>query len=175
MARTVPPIKTTKQKRSPDAFDLKLALMEYFRFTRQWVCVDECLLADVVADTGKTIIEVEVKVSKYDLLKGEERSRRKINKHKRFKVQWSTRGVPNMYYFCVPIELGDDALKYVEGLNPKYGVIVYDPNTKMVQMIKGAARLHSDYCGMLKHQIAKRCSAKIITLMQKQAKKREQG
>ena len=46
------------------AFDLKLALLDYFRFLRQWVCVDEFRGADVIADTGKDIIEVEVKVGK---------------------------------------------------------------------------------------------------------------
>jgi len=50
------------------AFDLKLALMQYFRFNRQWLCVDEFRGADIIADTGKEIIEVETKITKSDLI-----------------------------------------------------------------------------------------------------------
>lgn len=169
MARTIAPRPTPKK---PTAFDLKLALMEYFRFERQWICVDECLLADIVADSGKHIIEVEVKIDKYDLLKGEEKSRHKINKHRNYKEQWWKYNLPNKYYFCVPTELGNTAMEYAYKLNPKYGVITYDPAFSKLLIIKSARMLHEEYSKKHSHQIAKRCSAKIITLMQKQRKQK---
>ena len=39
------------------SFHLKLALLEYFRFERRWIAVDEFRKADVIADTGKKVIE----------------------------------------------------------------------------------------------------------------------
>lgn len=172
MARTVMAIVKKAPVPKPIAFDLKLALMEYFRFKRQWVCVDECLKADIVADSGKHIIEVEVKVSKHDLLKGEERKR---NKHRNYEEQWHGCKIPNKYYFCVPTELADIAVEYARKLNPKYGVIVYNPLTEEVFTIKPAQLLHDTYRERHSHQIAKRCSAKIITLMQNMKKQKRKG
>ena len=47
------------------AFDLKLGLLQYFRFKRGWVCVDEFRGADIIVDTGKDIIEIETKITKH--------------------------------------------------------------------------------------------------------------
>ena len=78
------------------AFEIKFALLSYFRFKRQWVCVDECMNADVVADTGKQIIEVEVKVSKSDLMQGEAK---KEWKHDNYRHLRYGNYIPNKYYF----------------------------------------------------------------------------
>ena len=153
------------------AFDLKLALLEYFRFIRQWVCVDECMDADVIADTGKQIIEVEVKISRQDLLKGEEKKKWKHNWYRDALPNASN--VPNKYYFCVPKVLQDIAIEYATSLNPKYGVIIYDHETLSIEVIKSAHILHGNYHSNHRYQIAKRTSAKIITMMQKEnARKR---
>jgi hypothetical protein len=157
---------------SPTAFDLKLALMEYFRFKRQWVCVDECLNADIVADSGKCIVEVEVKVSRYDLLNGEAKKR---NKHQNYEQQWYGYSIPNKYYFCVPADLRADAIEYAHKLNPKYGVIIYDSHTRDVLTVKSALMLHKEYKGKHSHQIAKRCSSKLVTLMQQERDRRANG
>jgi len=163
-------IKTTKTAPTkPTAMDLKLALLVYFRFKRQWICVDECMQADVIADTGKHIVEVEVKVSRQDLLRGEEKKR---NKHLNYELQWYKYSIPNKYYFCVPIELKDTAIEYVYKLNPRYGVMVFDPEDKSVITVKSALILRTDYNEKHRHEIAKRASCKLITLMQKEHARR---
>ena len=106
------------------SFELKLALLDYFRFERQWVSVDEFRGADVIADTGKKIIEVEVKISKNDLVNGE---RYKVLKHLLYGEGKSCRRChPNEYYFCVPDCFIDDAQEVIEKIgNPKYGIIAF--------------------------------------------------
>ena len=105
--------------------EIKYALMWYLRFKRQWLCASECMDNDVMAITDKDIIEVEIKVSKYDLWKGEARK----SKHKRmlepsvgFRMY-----MPNRFYICIPIVLEEEAKLWVEQINKKYGIIRYSP------------------------------------------------
>lgn len=149
-------------------FDIKLAVMEHFRFKKQWICVDECLHADVIADSGKRIVEVEVKVTREDLIRGEAK---KAHKHQNYDLQFYKSFIPNLYYFCVPYELKDVAVEYAAKLNPKYGVMYYSPATGNVITVKRARALHKEYSEKHRHQIAKRCSCKLITLMQKENEK----
>ena len=104
------------------AFELKLAVLEYYRFGSQCVSVDEFNGADVVADTGKEIIETEVKLSKSDL-----RADRRKHKHGAY---WAGHAYhrchPNKFLFCVPMDLVEDAREMVAALNPKYGIIGFD-------------------------------------------------
>ncbi len=104
--------------------------MCYFRFKRQWICASECLNGDVMAITDKGVIEVEIKISKYDLWKGEA----KKGKHKRNYEQMSDEYkecyknfAPNRFYICVPRDMREEAKKWVEATNKKYGVIQYHP------------------------------------------------
>ena len=164
------------------AFDLKLALLEYFRFNRQWVCIDELRLADVVADTGKDIIEVEIKISKGDLVNKECRK----TKHQFYCVGQQYCGLhPNKFYFCVPESLVEFAMEMCLKLNPKYGVIAFNPyvfkrhiqwNNKIphrecLRMARTGKRLHESYTNHLR-AIAMRTSSKIITLMGTQFQQR---
>jgi hypothetical protein len=161
------------------SFHLKLALLEYFRFERQWVAVDEFLQADVVADTGKKVIEVEVKVAKYDLCHAEKRK----PKHHAYRDGRQYGCHPNEFYFCVPDTLQADAEKVIEKLNPKYGLILfYDQHllsrlergagagmlADYLSVVKRAKKLHTGYPEKQVTRIAKRCSAKNITFMQQQ-------
>jgi len=160
------------------SFDLKLALLQYYRFKRQWVCVDEFDGMDVVADTGKHIIEVEVKVSRQDLLRGESN---KKWKHDNYKQLHHVNYIPNKYYFCVPCCLEKDALKYAHELNPKYGVIVFDNlsfedyiyrtgllprHEDSLKTVRVAHVLHGNYKQKNSWLIAKRASSKLITMME---------
>ncbi len=162
------------------AFELKLAILEYYRFRNQCVTVDEFNGADVIADTGREIIEIEVKVSKSDLVNGEQRKQRK---HALYRLgrSWA-RCHPNKFMFCVPIALIETAKEVIAELNPKYGIIAFDteqfkhivaagytPYTmKCLCVIKRAGRLHTNYSDRQTRLIAKRTSAKLITLMQNQ-------
>jgi hypothetical protein len=159
------------------AFDLKLGLLQYFRFKRQWICVDECQRADILADTGKEIIEVEVKITKYDLINGEKKKHRK---HENYKTGrgWCC---PNKFLFCVPEKLVNDALSLAKEINEKYGVIGFDTElfekrlsegyipsqAAYIRIAKSAKKLHESYPNSTRWEIAKRASASLITVKQK--------
>lgn len=165
----VPPAEKNTPCRKVTAMDIKLALLKHFRFKRQWIAVDECLDADVVADAGNYIVEVEVKVSKQDLLKGEAA---KAWKHQNYDLQFYVKRIPNKYYFCVPVSLQKVAVEYAAKLNPKYGVIVFDPEDRFILTVKSAMLLHGGYSKFHSHQIAKRASCKAITMMEKEHKRK---
>ncbi|MCK5604256.1 hypothetical protein KAR91_20375 [Candidatus Pacearchaeota archaeon] len=165
------------------AFELKLAVLEYYRFGSQCVAVDEFNGADVIADTGKDIIEIEVKVDKSDLRNGERRKQRKHALYRQGRP-WA-QCHPNKFMFCVPIELIETAKEVVAELNPKYGIIAFDTNQfihtieagytlyiyECLCVIKRAGKLHTNYDARQTRLIAKRASAKLITLMQHQHKR----
>ena len=162
------------------SFDLKLALLQYFRFKRQWVCVYEFQGADIIVDTGKEIIEVETKITKSDLINGE---RRKARKHQLYKHGHSYQFChPNKFMFCVPETMVDIALGWAKEINEKYGVIGFDTETfenrtngipeggdwgwhcQYLRIAKSAKSLHTNYNEKLRWAIARRTSAKIASL-----------
>ena len=115
------------------ALDIKHALMWYFRFKRQWICASECLDNDVMAITNKDIIDVEVKINKYDLWNGEA----KKSKHRLYKnaPNWFHLYHGNRFYICVPVYLEEEAKKWVEETNKKYGIILYNPDLHFTMSI----------------------------------------
>jgi len=167
------------------AFDLKLALLQYYRFRRQCVCVSEYLNADIVADSGKEIIEIEVKISLYDLLNGEKRKRKHI--HYRNGRGWG-RLSPNRYSFCVPEQLVDTALEYIKELNPKYRLIAFNSDRfysnlrnnriwqpyEYLRVCKSPKKLHEEYYPH-KWEMAKRASSEVARSYYNQFKKRLEG
>lgn len=167
-------------KNKATAFDLKLALLKYYRFKRQWLCVDEFRGADIIVDTGREIIEAEVKVTKSDLINGE---KKKAWKHQSYNVGGSyNRNRPNKFLFCVPERLVVDALEWANDLNSNYGVMGFNEETFMagvrdnavywlacncfLRTAKSAKSLHKNYNNDLRWAIAKRTSAKIVSLME---------
>lgn len=111
----------------PNSLIIKTSLMSYFRFKRQWLCVDELKtgyneLADVVVDTGTDVREIEIKCDKYDLWKGEAKKR----KHNTIFFRQI-----NTFYLCVPTELVEEGLKWIEATNSKYGLIEF--NSKLLE------------------------------------------
>jgi len=169
------------------AFDLKLALLQYFRFRRQCICVDEFHGADIIADTGKEIIEIEVKVTKNDLINGE---KKKARKHQNYKLGHSFLLLkPNKFLFCVPEFLVEAALALANDINENYGVIAFDAkrlerkikdnsavysqaSNYFLRMAKSAKKLHEGYSPDLRWSIAKRASAKLTSQMMYSFKKR---
>lgn len=151
------------------ALKIKHALMSYFRFRRQWLCASECLCADVLAITDKDIIEVEIKISKSDLWHGEA----KKNKHNYYKNEnpsWFDRYHANKFYVCVPKNLLEEAKKWVEATNKKYGVIEYDDDVATANSIfiaKSAATLHETKKENLERSIMMRVCTENIGLIQK--------
>lgn len=142
---------------------IKTCLMKYWRFKRRYICVDEIGRepADILVDTGKTMIEIEIKISKSDLWNGEARKR----KHK---LDDTKRGC-NQFYLCVPTELIDEGKKWIDQTNPKYGLIEFDTKLlekgyyhwyKYLSFIKKPKKLNNKYNMYYKNQIPLRlCSA----------------
>jgi len=163
----------------PKSKDLKVAVLSHFRFGRQCICIDEFNGADVIVDTGTEIIEVEIKVTKSDLVGGE---KFKALKHKLYALGRAyARCHPNRYLFCVPTHLLEDALDWAEELNLKYGVMSFDTSGferrlnfdrslragDLIRTARRAKKLHEEYSMKQRWKIAKRATSKVITLLEK--------
>lgn len=159
--------------------DLKLALMQYYRFNYGYICTTEFRGADIIADTGKEIIEVEVKISKEDLIEGEKAKKIKHFLYERGKGK--NRLHPNKFLFCVPDYLTEDALTWAKTLNSNYGVIQFNTkdflrclernafswmnNNCYLTIIRSAKKLHEKYDPKLIWDIAKRVTSEATNLM----------
>ena len=142
---------------------LKHSLMSYFRYKRQWVCADEVYsgvyLADILVDTGTWTMEVEVKVTKSDLLHGEKRKGwYNRNKHDHWPI-----GRANKFALCVPKNLKETAEQWIEQTNKKYGLFVYVDKkyvTDKIWVRQTARSLHSEYGNVnFKQKILRRLSS----------------
>lgn len=159
--------------------DLKLALMHYYRFNYGYVCAEECVKADILVDTGKEIIEVEVKIGKGDLIEGE---KAKALKHIAYiREQSYRRCYPNKFLFCVPTELVNEAVVWANRLNVNYGVIEFDSkgfqraieynniswmnNNCYLVIRKSAKKLHENYDERIRFLLARRASSQCVNLM----------
>lgn len=146
------------------ALKIKHAVMCYFRFDRQWLCASECLNSDVLAITDKGIIEVEIKISKYDLWKGEA----KKDKHKFPPQHWGYYSNPNKFYICVPYDLLEEAKKWVEVTNKKYGIIQHYDKAHYscsISVVKKAQAIHSEPAKILEGKIMMRVCSENIGLL----------
>lgn len=147
------------------ADQIKLEILSYFRFKRGWITVDEFQGADIIADTGKEIIEVEIKVSRYDLTKNE--PKKQFKHHSLHHTSRYQKLTPNRFFFCTPEKLQQTTLETIEILNPDYGLITFYENTpNYLLTTKQAKRLHHCYDDSLRYKIALRTSSKLITLLQ---------
>ena len=156
------------------ALQIKYALMWYYRFTRQCICASECDANDVMVFNDKTVIDIEVKISKHDLWQGEA----KKEKHKIYKNSTSllVKFMPNKFYICVPVCLEEEAKRWADETNPKYGVIRYRPGCYVKWAISIAKKAKSLRCGNypgLKQDIMRRVCAENIGLIGKMIKKEE--
>ena len=85
---------------------IKEALMHYLRFKRGWVCADEVysgnFIGDIVIDSGKWTMEIEIKTSKSDLIIGEKKKTTSWNgRGKRKHDEWHI-GRNNKFDVFVP-------------------------------------------------------------------------
>ncbi len=106
---------------------LKTSLLYYYRFKRGYLCSDEVYStygqkADILIDTGKSVYEIEIKTNKADLYKEKKKA-----KHKNADEVYSTsRYTVNKFSLCVPSDLVPFAKKWIQEVNPKYGLIEFD-------------------------------------------------
>jgi hypothetical protein len=111
--------------------------MSFYRFKKGYLCCSELSysqgIADVIAinDITGEVIEIEIKISKSDLLN---ESKHKKEKHQKF-VEAALYDetsdpiiCPNKFYFAVPSYLIDDTKEYCLATNKDYGVLEFDCN-----------------------------------------------
>lgn len=164
------------------SYDLKLALLQYYRFKRQYICVDEFEGADVIIDTGKEVIEVEVKMTKSDLIHGEAKKEARRSKHWWYKNVNAGGNTPNKFMLCIPEFLVDVTKQWVNKTNIGYGIIACNTERiakiqedhyghwwwDQIRIAKSAKTLNSSYDDRLRWRIAKRAASSLINLMCKQ-------
>jgi hypothetical protein len=124
---------------------------------------------DVMVIAKRGIIEVEVKLSRSDLWTGEE----KKDKHKRYKqnIEYGSCNwyIPNFFYIGVPPELNEDAFKWVNSVNERYGVIVCKEREFIPYELifyKHAELLKSNFDIEMKEKIMKRVCSENIGLIE---------
>lgn len=135
-------------KASMTTAKIKAEALAWLRFVKMMpiVCTEVGTWnADVFGCSPTTSIEVEVKVSRSDLLA---EFRNKKAKHSVYSnANGTLRSVPNYLYYMVPKELEEDALEIVGRESPKSGVIVFDDSDghlagKNSKIVKSATKLH---------------------------------
>lgn len=142
--------------------------MSYFRFDRQWFCVDECLEKDILVKTNTGILEVELKISKSDLIQGEKRKAKKHSKYKNLECikDWAKIYYPNKFAFCVPEFLEKDALNLIEELNNNYGLYLLINGTSRIVTKKTPKNLHNKEPKHLIEAMYMRASSSIINKLE---------
>lgn len=153
---------------------IKGALLHYFRFKRGWVPATEVTyglsIADVMVYNAVEIIEIEVKISKGDLLK------EAVDENKKFKhgFSFSTGHYkkPNKFFFCVPTELVDITIEIAKEINNNYGVLEYIHKEQRrlkdrIRVRKNAKILHTEYHKDICNYINKRLTSEICNMYEK--------
>lgn len=163
---------------------IKASLLSYYRFKRGYICVDECQctsyeISDILVDTGKAILDIEIKISKSDLIRGEARKKKHEYYKKVEKFPYAgKRRHPNKFFICVPENLKEVAIQWVEETNKNYGIIIYTPPKEFryqrldfeynLQFIKHAKSFNSCYDKeYFQEVIAKRLTSAYINNKQK--------
>lgn len=144
----------TKKKPKLNSPFIKLQLMKYFRFDRNFIFVcSECInKSDISALNDSYLVEVEIKTSKTDFLREfSGKSKNKTRKHTALnsgEKPYKSYIIPNYYYFCVTPELKDFVQEYLQehGLN-KYGILVCGEKRvygqrSCIYSIKTAKKIH---------------------------------
>lgn len=150
-----------------DSTQIKKSLLNYFRFNRGYACADEVLnggfLSDIMIDSDTWTMEIEIKISKHDLITGELKKTTGWNGTGKNKHEEWTIDRSNKFALCVPEYLIETAEKWIEETNPKYGLFVYMENEYFrncnIWIKKSARLLHNKYDIKFKHIMLKRLSS----------------
>ena len=97
--------------------------------------------ADVLGINEAKMIEIEVKISKSDLLNDIKKYKHQNYNGTQYGSQWQKRWIPTHFYYAVPSELIQDCKEYLEKHKlDKYGII----NTAVFSVEKRAQWLHKN-------------------------------
>lgn len=144
------------------ALHIKHALLFYFRYERQRLCATEFEGMDVVVHDGFEVHEIEVKISKYDLWKGEAKKRKHGPASNSCFGTIGYHAKPDRFSVAVPNELLEEAEKWVQATNPKYGILLFQ-NGVTICVRKSAKRLTSRVPGYPGQDWTKRISMRVCS------------
>lgn len=138
------PIKTSDK--------IKLALMKFMRFSNQYtaVCTEGVRNADVSGIKDNKLIEVEIKISKSDFKNELKHKKWKHEEYANPKEHLQASGgqheIPNKFYFCVPIDMEEWALKELEKINIKYGLLIWEDcgGIGWIRQRRSAMHIHAE-------------------------------
>lgn len=134
-------------------------LMGWFRFGKQYHYVAREVgefASDILASNGRTVVEVEIKVSKSDFRADWKKDKHRIYK-KRIHVHTHTypngykikydQPIPNQFYFACPGSMKKFAIEQVKTKQPEYGIIILEDSSestelKKLKVIKRAKFMH---------------------------------
>lgn len=141
------------------SYQLKAALMWYWRYKRNIICAPELHNGDVVNYDIPFIHEIEIKISKSDLWNGEARKDKHIS-YANGKYRWGTQGMPNKFSVCVPNRLIDTAKDWVKSTNKKYGIIsLVGDNPYDVWIIESAKYIHKEIDKRFSYSLLRKLSS----------------
>lgn len=146
---------------------IKLELMKFLRFQKQYdcVCSEGVNNADISAIKNNKLIEIEIKISKSDF---KNELKHKSSKHEKYKDMQALKNtdwmrIPNKFFFCVPQEMEEWALQEMEKINFKYGLIVYQEG--FIYVRRQAMHLHNDKLNIYTLvEFSKRITSELINL-----------
>ncbi len=161
---------------------IKTGLLCYYRFKcgAEGVATEVSTgigIADIVAiNRDHEVIEVEVKVSKSDL---KSEATKKEVKHillSNIKEVYGSGSFvnarPHRFYYCVPPEMEDSTIQFVNEFNPNYGVMVFNPTSipeESITIVKSSRKLHSnDVYEVYRTHILKRNSNELASKYRKE-------
>lgn len=146
---------------------MKIVVASHYRYTLgyKYVCT-EYEFMDVCACNGRSLIEIECKISKADLKK-----EIKKPKHLYYSGQKKSKYaiIPNKYYIAITKKMSEDeeVLDFIEKLNPNYGIITMS-NWRDMCFYKNAKTLKKEAVEeKIKEGIVARISSENLILRKK--------
>ena len=158
---------------------IKLQLMKYYRFDRQFTLVvsESINNADITALSDKLLIEVEVKISKEDFLKEfNGKSWVKTQKHQRYNSGKTYKKyiIPNYFYFCTTKELAPFIKQFLKDNGYiNYGILLCNEKRLFnkrshIETYKQGSKLHKEnITERVADKVQKRLQSELITLKEK--------
>lgn len=161
----------------PTAKHLKCAVLSYFRFLHHHIPATEVDygkiggIADVLIDTGRQIYEIEIKISKNDLIYNEV----KKTKHASLADPYEYLDrLPNRFYLCVPHYMIKDAREFILDTNSRYGLLEYKQGAQYIHRacdriceVKSAGVIHPQYNKKFAEYIALRATSELCNFYEK--------
>jgi len=168
---------------------IKTAVLSYYRYQRQMICTDECWCGisgetcDVLVDSGKYFYDIEIKINKYDLWKGEAKKRKHYIYNRAIISDHLHH--PNYFLICVPSSLINEAQKWVQETNTNYGIIEFSEDLwnrmgkakcfwrfeDLIRIKRNPKKLRENRGTRLSEALVKRLCSAYTTLRQKNLRK----